>query len=261
MRPKIWTVSFLILIVLAMWLGSWLFISYKLPNWEERSAFGDAFGAIGALFSGLAFAGLIVTIVLQLQQLDLQSQQLKGAESELKRQKEELELQGEILRKQRFEDTFFQLLKLQSEIVNTIDIDIRQGVTRKGRDCFFIIYNDLYQSFKQINHPGEVENERLTINQVFQEVYHKYQADLMHYFNHLHSIINFVHSSERPDKDFYANLVIAQLSAHEQLLLFYYGLSDRGLKNFKPLIEKYGILQNIPRNDLLAKQHVALYSL
>lgn len=36
---------------------------YCFPgNMEKRGQFGDMFGFLGALFSGLAFAGLIVTI-------------------------------------------------------------------------------------------------------------------------------------------------------------------------------------------------------
>lgn len=35
-----------------------------VPNENTRGTFGDQFGAVNALFSGLAFAGLIYTIVL-----------------------------------------------------------------------------------------------------------------------------------------------------------------------------------------------------
>lgn len=37
----------------------------QLPAWEQRAAFGSMFGAVNALFAGLAFAGLIYTILLQ----------------------------------------------------------------------------------------------------------------------------------------------------------------------------------------------------
>ncbi|MCH9660098.1 MAG: hypothetical protein K0U54_04215 [Bacteroidetes bacterium] len=36
-----------------------------MDSWSDRGTFGDLFGAVNALFSGLAFAALIYTIVLQ----------------------------------------------------------------------------------------------------------------------------------------------------------------------------------------------------
>lgn len=235
-----------------MWFGSWMLVIRKLPGWQERGAFGDMFGAVGSLFSGLAFIGLIVTIYLQLEQL-------KDTRKELKSQREEMIAQTETLRKQRFEDTFFQLLKLQSDIVASMDIDVRTGITRRGRDCFVVMYNELYQTFRQMGTSQKLENEIVLINLVFQEFYRKRQADLAHYFNHLRSIVEFVHSSERPDRNFYINLVRSELSTHEQLLLFYYGLSTSPSGSFKPLIEEYDILRSMPQNNLMATQHVAFY--
>lgn len=46
------------------------FVVIKLiRDWEQRGQFGDLFGVVNALFSGLAFAGLIITI--RQQHLDL----------------------------------------------------------------------------------------------------------------------------------------------------------------------------------------------
>jgi hypothetical protein len=54
-------------------------------RWETRSQFGEAFGAIEALFSGLAFAGLIYTIALQRRELQLQREELRLTRDELRR--------------------------------------------------------------------------------------------------------------------------------------------------------------------------------
>ena len=37
----------------------------EIGDSEKQGQFGDQFGAVNALFSGLAFAGLIFTIILQ----------------------------------------------------------------------------------------------------------------------------------------------------------------------------------------------------
>ena len=59
------------------------------PN--KRGTFGDQFGAVNALFSGLAFAGLIYTIILQRRDLELQRNDLKLQREELALTRKEME--------------------------------------------------------------------------------------------------------------------------------------------------------------------------
>ena len=65
---------------------------------QLQGQFGDKFGAINALFSGLAFAGIIFTVLLQTREIndtkEAFQEQLRTAES------------------QRFDSIFFQLRKL-----------------------------------------------------------------------------------------------------------------------------------------------------
>lgn len=58
--------------------------------------------------------------------------------------------------------------------------------------------------------------------------------------------------------DLYMNLLRAQLSDQELLLLFYNGLSPSGAA-FKPLIEEWALLDNMPVIKLLDKSHSSLY--
>jgi len=43
-----------------------------IPDWQQRSQFGDMFGVVDAFFSGLAFIGLIYTIFLQREEMKKQ---------------------------------------------------------------------------------------------------------------------------------------------------------------------------------------------
>jgi len=52
-------------------LAAWI-ISLALPNWEERGQFGDMFGAVNTLFSGLALTAVAYALVLQSRELALQ---------------------------------------------------------------------------------------------------------------------------------------------------------------------------------------------
>jgi hypothetical protein len=57
----------------------------------------------------------------------------------------------------------------------------------------------------------------------------------------------------------YTSLVRAQLSAFELELLFYNGISPHGEK-FKPLIEKFGLLENFDTKHLLSPSHESFYA-
>lgn len=58
---------------LIVWIGAVTFlwaistglIIYSFQSWPERGQFGDAFGAVNSLFSGLAFAGVVLALLLQ----------------------------------------------------------------------------------------------------------------------------------------------------------------------------------------------------
>ncbi len=60
-------------------------IYFSFDSWTDRGTFGDLFGIVNALFSGLAFAGIIYTILLQRSELKLQRQELTETRIELKR--------------------------------------------------------------------------------------------------------------------------------------------------------------------------------
>lgn len=47
--------------------------------WALRGQFGDMFGAVNALFSGLAFAGVIIAVILQKRELALQRRELSAS--------------------------------------------------------------------------------------------------------------------------------------------------------------------------------------
>jgi len=67
--------------ILLIGLGTYVF----LPDWSTRGQFGDMFGVVNTLFSGLAFTGVIYAILLQREDLALQREELKLTRAELRR--------------------------------------------------------------------------------------------------------------------------------------------------------------------------------
>lgn len=98
MKPLILLLSILAIV----WAGFGVFIWYG-PYWDgmaERGQFGDLFGADNALFSGLAFGGVIYAIFLQRNELSLQRRELSLTRVELRKAAEAQERSHEALAEQ-----------------------------------------------------------------------------------------------------------------------------------------------------------------
>ena len=255
--------------VIAVYIGYWYVI--WISGWFselEKGKFGDTFGALNALFAGLAFAGVIYAILLQQKELALQRKELKlqrktleATEVEIRGQKEQLQAQNQTLQKQNFESSFFQLLTMHSEIVNSMKTPSDKP---SGRECFRSLLISLQNTL-------EIAIDRnLPQTEVFNATYEEeflsqFQPYVGHYFQHLYNIVKFVHEHEFFDeKEFkekkrYTNFIRAQLSSNELGLLFYHGLSDRGAK-FKDLVEEYALFEDMPPKVLIDEEHRKLYA-
>lgn len=85
MHPSLRLVLVAALTIVLLQAGIGVAVYLMLPDWPTRGQFGDVFGAVNALFSGLAFAGLIYAILLQREDLALQRTELELTRQELKR--------------------------------------------------------------------------------------------------------------------------------------------------------------------------------
>ena len=85
--------TYLAIGIFIIWAGTWWVIFHYLPGdqpeiWAKRGQFGDLFGSVNALFSGLAFAGIIYTIFIQKEELELQHKAIAASTTELANQVE-----------------------------------------------------------------------------------------------------------------------------------------------------------------------------
>lgn len=258
-EPKLSLAIMVAIAVIVVWAVS----GYVIYNFvgEDRGIFGDMFGAVNALFSGLAFVGFLYTILLQRADLKLQKHEHDLSRAGMSAQREQLVLQNETLRLQSFESTFFQLLRLQNDIVNAIDLArVDTGeITLKGRDCFRVFYASFCARWKE-ERPEDAGPTTLDrIRRTYLNFSAEIEAEAGHYFMTLYNTLKYIDVSEVAHKKRYTNLVRAQLSSYEVALLFYTCLSERGAAKFKPLIERYAMLKMVPREELIDPQHLALY--
>lgn len=73
--------------IIVIWVGYLVLTGFAL-KWDFDGEFGDTFGALNALFSGLAMGGVIVAIYMQQQELALQRKELELTRKELTRSAE-----------------------------------------------------------------------------------------------------------------------------------------------------------------------------
>ena len=72
--------------------------------------------------------------------------------------------------------------------------------------------------------------------------------------------MKFIDRSNIAEPRFYTNLLRAQLSNSELHLLFYNCLAEFGRRKFLPLVAKYDLLQNMPKDGLVQPWHFDIYS-
>ena len=263
-----WPLILLSIGVIGLYALSWWWLSCSFHDSEKQGQFGDQFGAVNALFSGLAFAGLIFTIILQKKELALQREELIQTREELKGQKEQLETENKTIKYQRFENLFYNMINLQQTIVEglrydyydeertTVPVD-RGMVTDKryikheiiGRDVFRYLFENVdlssispnmigYRSF--LNYCGIKDYDKTLVPTHFD-----------HYFCHLYKIVQFVDSQgfEFDESYKYVSFLRGTLSRYE-LVWIYYNTLNPSFYKFKQLIEKYSLLKSLRMNLL-----------
>lgn len=268
---KTWVIPVIVSGVIVLWGLSWLLISVFIDESTNRGVFGDMFGAVNALFSGLAFAGLIVTLLYQKEELQLQREELAETRKELNAQKLEFQEQNKTMKRQRFENTFFNMLSLQNEIVTNLSYEglqkewseskkkwVDEIKNYSGREVFISTYTKITLTYRRKEYIGIYS----IIDEFGLSIYSRFFSTTRfdHYFRHLYHIFKYIDTSdliEDKERYEYASIVRSQLSDYELVMLFYNCLAqkDNGVEEnkFKSLIEKYAIFNNL-RKDLLAKE-------
>lgn len=247
----------LLTVVVIVWATSGVLLSRLSSN---PGSFGDMFGAVNALFSGLAFAALIYTVNLQRTELRLQRNELTLTRAELQGQKEQLAAQNDLLRSDAFENNFFQVLRVFSDLVNSIDIQFTDRPSVVGRDCFNTFYRYLRSCYNHEKQKAPSADEATLVSRAYAAFYDKYHGDVGHYFRTLYNLVKLVDRSDAKDKRFYTNLVRAQLSSQELLLLFYNCQTHLGSEKFYPLIERYALFKTLPFDKLFSSDHQSFCS-
>ena len=255
---------------------SWI-ISDKLHLYSNiEGLFGDMVAALGVLFTGLAFAGLIVTLYIQ--------------KEEFLFQKTMTAKEMEVSRLNAFENTFFTLLAeqrgLRGSFVFLYGDKSFSGVAgmKKAYNVFVIYTTENNKITEAVDkRKPDLENwdyieGKLRLSEIDKYAEQGFAGRLVHknaekqeefldaiefifrntnfkgYVDHLTQICEYVDSSEYIDdkkKEYYIGFLRSRLTMVECSVLFYYALSLAQKTRLKEYIDKYALFVNLSRFDLI----------
>ncbi|UKS30063.1 hypothetical protein LOZ80_14440 [Paenibacillus sp. HWE-109] len=235
-KNDIWILCVFLLIVFALWVYTWL--SLKGVNQEERGIFGDMFGGANALFSGMAFAGILYTIYLQRKDLAIQHDNLVLQQEAQKTQLEDLRIQSEALKKSAFQlekqqqlmdyqvaqETVITLISIKEKYVEGFCVPVIVPETgeeekRYGKAALSVMYQANNRNIDPNQYDMTPEN-----------------SDFKRYYDIIFYILNFIHDSNlsKNQKKILADILNIQISDSELILI---------CKNHDRSVEKLLLLQ------------------
>jgi hypothetical protein len=294
-----------LLAVTAIWYFLWQWIDTNVMPANEnetlnsaRGQFGDKFGAANALFSGFAFAGIIITLLLQRRDL---------AETR------------QVMSHERFDNTFFQLVNLHIDITKNITARGRNGIDACDAFNTYLLKSDpdfpTYSALRKIprdevriiidkRHLDSIDKSQLSEADItnlteslsrgvsafsnyldddqgmhekkivdgYKKAAAQYIDYFSHYFRNLYHILKYIDTSDlisEKEKKSYSTFLRSQLSDVELVCIFYNSISkielqgrenmELGYPKMRKLLEQFDILQNMNPLSVIHPAHLHIF--
>lgn len=245
----IWSAALLVSIVSLV--GYWAFVGRKLLVGDSIAVwgqFGDYLGGvIGTIVAAATLALVGVTVLIQIQVMNIARRQLQDSKRELALTRDEMKLSNAALRQQTFEVTFFRLLEQFRDYAMKVRIRGKSGL-------FAFTFLAEFISAQRGRPAASEAREKLA--SVYERVYSEQEQWLGPYFRMLYHLYKLIHQSFPADNDrrnVYGSMVRAQLSKGE-LLMIYYNLLNKRSERLRSYIEFYGVLKHLDRGDICMKE-------
>ena len=237
--PSLWHIFGVVVVVALSIQGTFGAIVILTLGLRDAGVFGDVFGVVNTLFSGLALAGVVVAIWLQKNELESQRQELKLTREEMVNQRQEMKEQTRLSRLQSFETSFYAMLRSHRESVGYYRYT-RGGRELLGMDVFQRASEEICRTIDE----ARTRDQRMTKQDLLVLAYTTHCAsptvDLGPYCRGLTELFEFV-VQEAPDlPKRYANLIRAQLSTAELCILFAYGQTEEGQSRARAVFQRFG---------------------
>lgn len=196
----------------------WCITLYTLIGKTEtaRGTFGDMFGGVNALFSGLAFAGIIITILLQSKELSLQRKELHNTTIELQRTATAQENTERTLMNQQYQATFFNILGSHPQRLESLQFASKTGMD--GLRAFYANLVHCVEVFERCLSQRHFTTNQTKSNPVY--ILNSDRASLDAYFENLTTLFRFVDT--KLHDNLYYELYYNNLSNEEKFFIGIY---------------------------------------
>lgn len=226
-----------------------------------KANFGDIMaGTVGILLSFASTLFLFITFKEQRKQFELSEKSHKIAS---------------------FEDTFFNIMSLLSDVRRTTieslknhDINSIEGYYYKFVSYFIAVKKSsiVEEYFKELASDNTIDSvvdaAKHEVGLCYKEFVDKAEGNIGYFFRYIFNTIRFVKEQDGSiiTKQRYINLLQSQLSDEELALLFYdaispYGKNKNGESVFFDMLEASEMLENISERVLINRSHTKFYPL
>ncbi len=214
---------------------------------EKLGPWGDTFGALSSLFSAAAFLGAIYAIYQQQMQIDQARKDQEVVNEEARAEQH----------RQRFETSYFELLKLLRELRNEVEYaytpnEVIGGRTVKGRthihkggNAFRNGWGQLILTINERSTPPDRTEAGRIYNDVIQN---EHEESFSPYFRLLYTILIRIRDDvilDEQEKYRYARLLRSQLTSYELAMAGINGLSPIS-RDFSDLLTHFRMFKYIP---------------
>ncbi|WP_372404965.1 hypothetical protein ACDW34_08745 [Acinetobacter piscicola] len=237
---------------------------------EKYGTFGDTYGALNTLFSGLAFAVLIITMLMQRRELQEQRKDIEEGKEIAKQQKTIadqqkilIDEQVQIARIQNFYFIFFQYLESLDTQLNRLNTTLDSTLTINHERIFsdfskkFIEY--LHETFDSTQSQDQKEEiiSSIILQYKYEHLVQTYHIDLNEtlYLEHILMILNLLNENKKHiNIQQFINTLLAHISSEALLCLTWIAI----IKNskLKLMIEQFGLLKKL--NNQLTPERIKL---
>lgn len=224
MKTMIKNYGWVIGIILLFWLCTFGLYVGDLCN-SGSSRFGEMFGALNTLFSGLAFAFVIIALLQQQKQFEKQQEQSD---------------------QQAFEATFFKLLEIFRSNLHSLQASSGKDKIIHGKLVMGSLKAWLEQNLNHITPESDGKFPDAFVREVTEDFYKKHEHKLGDYFRILFHLLQHIRDAKcltKSKKQHFANLVRAVLDKNETFLLVFNGISDSG-KGSQRLISEFDMIKH-----------------
>lgn len=238
-----WRVAAATIIAIVLWLA-WC-LQFKIAYWrgvawniERAGQWGDTFGALNALFAAFAFIGLVVT----------------------------LRLQSKDQSRQKFDQTFYELLRLLRDERDSLRFRYSAGYAKANgleirrryisRDALTSAINEARFWLRAGGRSGDLTKDQI-VSIYDARIHSRFANSFGPYFRLLYNILDLIYEEKTladREKVKYANIVRAQLSSHEVGLAALNGLAPYS-KDFYDLVCMFRLLKYLESGNLKSVLH------